>query len=169
MFRSSPLKIFLLLSVLAVSCGRADSIGSYSPPENLAALGEWAQSGSLAFRVMKVAESKVLATQETQEKAPRGTRFVLVTVQVMVATRGEGYVDCPAVVRLVDSSGQGYRPNSARFTNLNPGDLPVKIEAGTFVERVVAFLVNSEFEPRALRCTGDEAAEPRYLALRRED
>lgn len=165
--------LFLLVALAAVTCGRADSIGSYPPPDetNPAALGSWAQSGPLQFRVMKVAEAKVLQTQVKKEKAPRGTRFVIITLQVMPAEKGKGSVDYPESVRLLDAQGQGYRPNSNRFLEANAESLPVEIEidAGTFVERIVPFLVNEKFAPVALRCTGSEDARPCYLALMRKE
>jgi hypothetical protein len=164
--------LFLLVALAAVTCGRADSIGNYPPPDetNLIALGSWAQSGPLQFRVMKVAETKVLETQTKREKAPRGTRFVIITLQVMPAEKGKGSVDYVESVRLLDAEGQGYRPNSNRFLEANAESLPVEIEidAGTFVERIVPFLVNEKFIPLALRCTGSEDAEPCWLALRRK-
>jgi len=164
--------LFLLLALAAVTCGRADSVGDYPPPDetNLVALGSWAQSGVLQFRVMKVAETKVLQTQIKKEKAPRGTRFILITLEVMPAEKGKGSVDYPASVRLLDAKGQGYRPNSNRFLEANGQPLPVEIEidAGTFVERVVPFLVNEKFTPVALRCTGREDAEACFIALRRK-
>lgn len=171
---AGSLKTLFLLAVLAgVSCGRADSVGDYPPPDetNLVALGSWAQSGPLQFRVMKVAEAKVLQTQVKKEKAPRGTRFVIITLEVMPAEKGKGSVDYPASIRLLDAEGQGYRPNSNRFLEANGQPLPVEIEidAGTFVERVVPFLVNEKFTPLALRCTGSEDAEACFIALRREE
>jgi hypothetical protein len=153
-------RALLLLAVLAVvDCGRGDSVGNYPPPDtgNLVALGQWGTSTPLRFRVMKVAEAKVLQTQVKKEKASRRTRFVIVTLQVMPAEKGKGVVDYPASVRLLDINGQGYQ------------NLPVEIqiEAGTFVERIVPFLVDEKFEPLALRCTGATDAEPVDLALRR--
>ena len=170
---AGSLKTLFLLAVLAgVSCGRADSVGDYPPPDeaNLVALGSWAQSGPLQFRVMKVAETRVLETQTKREKAPRGTRFVIITLQVMPAEKGKGSVDYVESVRLLDAEGQGYRPNSNRFLEANVESLPVEIEidAGTFVERIVPFLVNEKFTPVALRCTGSDDARPCWLALRRE-
>lgn len=163
--------LLLLIALTGVNCGRADSVGDYPPPDtgDLVALGQWGQSAPLRFKVMKVAETKVLQTQAKKEKAPRGTRFVIVTLQVMPADQGKGTVDYPASVRLLDASGQGYRPNSERFLEANAETLPVEIqiEDGTFVERIVPFLVNEEFEPIALRCTGIPDAEPVDLALRR--
>jgi len=163
--------LFLLVALAAVTCGRADSIGNYPPPDedNPVALGCWTQSGPLQFRVMKVAETRVIETQTKREKAPRGTRFVIVTLQVMPAEKGKGSVDYPASVRLLDAEGQGYRPNSNRFLEANAESLPVEIEidAGTFVERIVPFLVNEKFTPVALRCTGSDDAESCYIALRR--
>lgn len=170
---SLPLRILFSLAALAVvSCGRADSIGNYPPPDedNLVELGSWAQSGPLQFRVMKVAETRVLETQTKRAKAPRGTRFVIITLQVMPAEKGKGAVDYPASVRLLDATGQGYRPNSNRFLEANGESLPVEIgiEAGMFVERVVPFLVNEKFTPAALRCTGTPDSKPCFIALRRE-
>lgn len=171
--RSWFLRVLLLPAALAVvDCGRADSVGDYPPPDtgNLVALGQWGQSDPLRFRVMKVAEARVLETQAKKEKAPRGTRFVIVTLQVMPADKGKGTVDYPASVRLLDASGQGYRSNSNRFLEANAESLPVEIEidAGTFVERVVPFLVNEKFTPLALRCTATPDARACWLALRRE-
>jgi len=164
--------LFLLVALAAVTCGRADSIGNYPPPDktNLVTLGSWAQSGPLQFRMMKVAETKVLETQTKREKAPRGTRFVIITLQVMPEETGKGSVDYVESVRLLDAEGQGYRPNSNRFLEANAESLPVEIEidAGTFVERIVPFLVNEKFTPVALRCTGSDDSEPCFIALRRK-
>jgi hypothetical protein len=170
--RSWLLRVLLLPAALAVvDCGRADSVGDYPPPDtvNLVTLGQWGRSGPLRFRVMKVAEAKVLQSQVKKEKAPRRTRFVIVTLQVMPAEKGKGTVDYPASVRLLDATGQGYRPNSERFLQANAESLPVEIhiEDGTFVERIVPFLVNEDFEPLALRCTGTSDADAVDLALRR--
>jgi hypothetical protein len=171
--RSWFLRVILLLTALAaVDCGRADSVGSYTSPDtgNLVALGEWGRSGSLLFRVMKVAEARALETQAKKEKAPGGTRFVIVTLQVMPVEKETGTVDYPASVRLLDAKGQGYQSQSDRFLEANGQPLPVetRIEAGTFIERIVPFLVGEKFEPLALRCTGTPDAEPVDLALRRK-
>jgi len=161
--------LFALLAAAGADCRGTDAAKLYPPPSDLARFGEWVQSGELRFRVMKVAEHRVLETRNGTRRAPSNARFVLVTVQVIPARKGEGMVDYVKQTALVDSAGAGYRADSRRFLDLNAGSLPVKIESGWFVERTVPFLVPGDFTPLALRCVGGEDAEPVCIALRKED
>lgn len=166
-----PLKVsILLVAFLCLVCKGADNLASFEPPTNqeLIAFGEWATSGRLMFRVVKIAEQDTLKTQGKIEKAPGGARFVLVTLQVMPTYKGEASIDYPANVRLLDAEGQGYVPSARRFLELYAGELPVKIDEGTFSERVIPFLVQKSFTPVALRCTADYQSPPVLLALRME-
>lgn len=165
-----PSLIFILATLLAVGCGKADPVLEYpaTPENNLVRLGEWGKSGSLRFKATRVEETNRIEAEDYEEKAPRGTKFIIITLQVMPAQKGEASVDYPEAVRLVDKNGRGYHPSSSRFLGLNRGNLPVKIDAGTFVERMVAFLVEENFSPLALRCTSSPDAEPVDLALKRK-
>lgn len=159
----------LLLAL--VSCAKADSVANYEPVDrsNLVQMGTWETSGKLMFRVMKVEEAKALKEGEGQEKAPQGMRFVIITLDVMPYDQGKGTVDIPRSVSLLDASGLAYRPNSERFTRLNGGYAEIKIDAGKFAERIVAFLVPKDFKPLALRCAGADDAQPCLLALMVEE
>lgn len=154
----------------SLGCTSTDEQQSFSlPPDRLfTPLGEWASSGGYSFRIVKVEETTFLALTSETINAPRGTRFVAITVDVLPLKSDKDSVDYLEAVSLVDMEGKGYVTSRERFLKANGGKLMVIIEPGRFVERTVPFLVPKDFKPAALRCVGGQNAAHVFLALRRE-
>lgn len=164
----APLAFCLLVFFSVTSCKKTDTELSFDDgPGETVPFGEWSPSSPLRFRVMKVEELKTLKTDRRVLKAPGNSRFVLVTLSVIPATKGEGAFHFTNKTALVDIKGNGYQAPASRFTELNVADLPVKIETGWFVEKVIPFLVEKNFHPRVLRCETEDG-QVSYLELRRE-
>lgn len=163
----------MLLGIIALyaslGCTSTDEQQSFSPPPDrlFTPLGEWAESGGYSFRIVKVEETTFLALTSETINAPRGTRFVTITVDVLPLKSDKDSVNYLEAVSLVDMEGEGYVASRERFLKANGGKLMVIIEPGRFVERTVPFLVPKDFKPAALRCVGGKDSEPYWLALRR--
>lgn len=164
----------IVLCVIAVfvctSCGRTDQTQQFSPPpdELFIPLGEWGSSGGYRFRIVKVEDATSLTLVDETLKAPAGTRFVALTVDVLPVQSEKDSINYLSVVSLANMEGKGYVASEGRFTEANGGPPEVIIEPARFVERTVPFLVPKDFTPAALRCVGAPGAQPCWLALRRK-
>jgi hypothetical protein len=166
LYLSSALCLLVMFS--ATTCrGTDNQLGFDDRPQEMVPFGKWSPSSPLRFRVMKVEELESLETDQRVLKAPGNSRFVLVTLTVIPATKGEGTFHFTNKTALVDEKGNGYQAPSSRFTEINPGALPVKIESGWFVEKVIPFLVKKSFQPHALRCESEDG-QVVYLRLQKE-